>query len=438
MQPPPAERPLRVAVVGAGPRSIVYTRDALQQPAAMTVVAVADPNPLRRDRLADAHGVAPERRFASYEDLAARPGLADAVINTTLDTVHYESTLALVRAGYHVLLEKPIAPSEQQVRGLIDAAREHRRIVMVCHILRYEPFYQTIKSLLDAGRVGRIISIHTIENVSYDHVATTYLRHPRNLEPAVLPMLLSKCCHDLDLIAWLAGGTALARVASVSTPTQFRPECAPEGSAPRCLDGCAIESTCRYSARALYAEDDTWDAYTWPANEYASPPSRGQKLKVLKATSPYGRCAWHCPNHVVDHQAVMIEFADGTTAAHDLFCATARAGRTIRIVGTDGEIAGDYDSGHVALRRALRAPPGRYKEEHTHVPPYDRKSPLPRSCEQDLLADFVGTVRGDPRSPGVTRIEHSLVGHQIAFAAIESARCHQVIAADDAEVVQAR
>ena len=420
-------RPLRVAVVGAGPRSSVYTRDALQQGSPMRVVAVADPNSVRRNALADAHQVPLEHRFASHEDLAARPGLADAVINTTLDIVHYASTLPLLRAGYHVLLEKPIAPMEAEVRELIRVAREHDRVVMVCHILRYEPFYQTIKKQLDAGLIGRQVSIHTVENVSYDHVATTYLRHPRNLQPAVLPMLLSKCCHDLDVIAWLAGGKALARVASAITPTQFRPECAPPGSTERCLGGCAVETVCRYSGRALYAEDDTWDAYAWPVNEYPAPPTIEEKLGILATTSPYGRCVWRCPNHVVDHQAVLIQFADGTTASHDLFCATARRGRTIRIVGTDGEIEGDYEAGRIVLRQPIRGAPGRYSEQFTQVTPYDAKAPLPRPCERALVADFIGTVRGDPTSPGITRIEDSLVGHQIAFAADVAARENRVV-----------
>ncbi len=423
-------RPLRVAVVGAGPRSIVYTREALRGgpgAAAMQVVAVADPNPIRRNALADAHNVPVENRFASHEDLAARPGLADAVINTTLDIAHYATTLPLLRAEYHVLLEKPIAPRENEVRELIEAARANDRIVMVCHILRYEPFYQAIKTHLLTGRIGRMISIHTTENVSYDHLATTYLRHPRNLQPAIVPMLLSKCCHDLDLIAWLVGRVPLSRVASVITPTQFRPECAPPGSTERCLGGCAVESTCRYSARALYADDDTWDAYAWPINEYSARPPIEQRLEILATTSPYGRCVWRCPNSVVDHQAVLIEFADGTTASHDLFCATSRRGRTIRIVGTEGEIEGDYEAGQMVLRRAIRGAPGRFLEEHTRVPPFDLKAPSPRACDRALIADFIGSVRGDPCAPGITRIEDSLTGHQIAFAAEVSAREGRIV-----------
>ncbi|MEA2735637.1 MAG: hypothetical protein QOE14_2088 [Humisphaera sp.] len=420
--------PLRIAIVGAGPRSVVYAREALQRPDAMQVVAVADPNEVRRNALADAHGVPAQHRFASHEDLAARPGLADAAINTTLDIAHYATTLPLLRAGYHVLLEKPIAQTEAEVRDLIRVAGEHRRIIMVCHILRYEPFYQTIKQLLAAGAIGRLMSIETAENVSYDHVVTTFVRHPRNLQPT-LPMLLSKCCHDLDVLAWLAGGTRLARVASFIRPGQFRPENAPPGSTQRCLDGCAVESTCRYSARAMHVEDDKWDAYAWPANEYPSMPSAEEKLRILKMTSPYGRCAWRAPNQVVDHQSVLIEFADGVTATHDLFCATTRPNRSIRILGAAGEIEGDYTSGQIVLRRAIRGRTGRYEEEHTHVAPNDAKAPSPRACERALLADFIGTVRGDPAAPGITRIEDSLVGHQIAFAADIAARENRVVTA---------
>src|SRR3954469_9588872 len=159
MHRPLSDQPLRVAVVGAGPRSIVYTRDALRQPSPMRVVAVADPNPVRRNALADAHAVPAEYRFASHTDLADRPGLADAVINTPLDTAHYASTLPLLRAGYHVLLEKPIAPTETEILDLIATARAHHRVVMVCHILRYEPFYQSIKSLLTTNALGQLTSI---------------------------------------------------------------------------------------------------------------------------------------------------------------------------------------------------------------------------------------------------------------------------------------
>src|SRR5687767_8372998 len=137
---PPVDRPLRVAIVGAGPRSNTYAPFARLKPSLMQVTAVADPNGVRRNSLGDAYDVPAALRFATFDDLAAHPEVADAVFNTTLDTVHYPSTIALLRAGFHVLLEKPIAPTEAETREIIRLARERGRVVMVCHVLRYEPF----------------------------------------------------------------------------------------------------------------------------------------------------------------------------------------------------------------------------------------------------------------------------------------------------------
>src|SRR5687768_3891178 len=115
---PGTDRPLRIAIVGAGPRSNTYAPFARSRPSLMSVVAVADPNAVRRNTMADAYGVPASQRFATFEDLAAPPDVADAVFNTTLDTVHYPSTIALLNAGFHVLLEKPIAPTERETREI--------------------------------------------------------------------------------------------------------------------------------------------------------------------------------------------------------------------------------------------------------------------------------------------------------------------------------
>ena len=73
--------PVTVALVGAGHRSMLYGSYASRHPEQMTVVAVADPNPLRRAEAARQFAIPPERQLASYQDLASRPPLADAVVN---------------------------------------------------------------------------------------------------------------------------------------------------------------------------------------------------------------------------------------------------------------------------------------------------------------------------------------------------------------------
>ncbi|MDH7568401.1 MAG: Gfo/Idh/MocA family oxidoreductase [Armatimonadota bacterium] len=419
-------RPITVAIVGAGHRSVAYARYALSHPDRMKVVAVADPNPLRRQSVAQTHGIPPENCFESYEELAARPPLADAVINGTMDGLHYASAKPLLEAGYHMLLEKPIAQKEEEVRSLIDTARRHGRTVMICHVLRYAPFYAQVKELLASGEIGDVVCVHTAENVSYHHMAVGFIRGRWRRRGESNPMLLAKCCHDLDIIAWIYSGVPATRVASFGSLKQFRPENAPPGSGTRCLVDCQIEAECPYSARANYITQGLWSFYAWEPIEHLGMgnATEEQKLESLRTDNPYGRCVWRCDNDVVDHQSVIVEFANGATASHDMFCATARPTRTLHIVGTRGEIEGDMEAGRLVVRHPWTERGKEYRETPIEIAV---KGDGHGGGDSRLIADFVSVLRGEPTSRGATRIEDSLTGHLIAFAADRSMLEHRVV-----------
>jgi predicted dehydrogenase len=416
-------RQVTVAVVGAGHRSRLYSRWALDHPDKMKVVAVAEPDAVRRAALADEHRVPAGMRFASWEGLLAGGKVADAVINGTMDRLHYASSMALIGAGYHVLLEKPIAMTEPEVRGLIAAAGAHGRTVMICHVLRYAPFYATIKELIVGGRIGEIVSIHTGENVSYHHMATAFVRGRWRREDQSSPMMLAKCCHDLDILAWLMSGVPVRTVASAGALSQFRVENAPPGSTDRCLNGCAVEATCPYSAR-MYVANGMWPAYAWESIEHIGNPTEDDKVESLKTNNPYGRCVWRCDNDVVDHQSVLVQFENGVTATHDMFCATARPSRTIHVVGSRGEIEGDMEAGRIVVRRPEWAARDGYAEEKIVL---GVTGDGHGGGDFRLVEDFIATLRGEATSRGATRIEDSLTGHLIAFAADVAMRGRSVV-----------
>lgn len=422
-------RPTTVAIVGAGHRSVTYARYALRCPDRMKVVAVADPNPLRREAVGKEHAIPEEMRFESYEQLASRPPIADAVINGTMDAMHYPSAMPLIEAGYHMLLEKPIARTEEEVRSLINAAKKRGRTVMICHVLRYAPFYATIKEMIAAGRIGEIVSVHTAENVSYHHMAVGYVRGRWRQTATSNPMLLAKCCHDTDIIAWLFSGVPAVRVASFGSLKQFRPENAPAGSGKRCLVDCKIEATCPYSARANYITQGLWSFYAWEPIEHlgGGNATEEQKLESLRTDNPFGRCVWHCDNDVVDHQSVIVEFANGCTASHDMFGATSRPTRTIHIIGTEGEIEGDMEAGKLLVRKPHTERGHEYSEEPLEI---NVKGDGHGGGDSRLIEDFVRVLRGEEASRGVTRIEDSLTGHLIAFAADRAMNEHTVVEVD--------
>ena len=418
-------RPVTAVVVGAGNRGSRYAAYALDHPDRLQIVAVADPSEIHRRTLSEAHGIPTSRQYESVEELTAQPAIADAAINGTMDTMHVPTSLPLLEAGYDLLLEKPLSTSESEMWQLVDAARHLDRKIMVCHVLRYAPFYRAIRERLETGEIGEIINIQTNEHVSYHHMAVAFVRGKwRNRAEGGSSMLMAKCCHDLDLIMWMKGGVRPSAVSSFGGQMQFRSEMAPEGAGTRCLVDCPIEADCLYSARKHYLDrPDRWKFYVWRDLEHLDDPTPEQRLELLKNDDRYGRCVWRSDNDVVDHQSVAIEFADGSTATHNLVGGTSRPIRSIHIVGTRGEIQGVFEDSKFVVRQINPTPDQEYSEELV-----DLRVTGDMSGSQGghgggdlrLVEDFVSFIRGEPRSISCTTIEDSINGHLVGFRADQS------------------
>lgn len=415
-------RPVTAVILGAGHRAREYASYSRLAPEELRIVGIADLNPLRRDMIAKEYSLPPEACFESADKLAATPKIADAVINGTMDDQHVPTSLPLLAAGYHILLEKPFATGEEEMNELVAMAEKHNRKVMICHVLRYAPFYAEIKKRLLAGEVGEIINIQTVEHVSYHHMAVGYVRGKWNRkDQCKATVLLAKCCHDLDLIVWMKSGVAPRRVASYGSNMSFRPEKAPPGAGTRCMTDCRIEPQCDYSARKHYIDfPERWGPYVWASIEHIQQPTIADMEASLKGDNPHGRCVWRCDNDQEDHQSVLIEFADGCTATHNMVCGVARPMRSIHILGTRGEIQGVFEDSRFVIRHIDARPGHEYSEQPVDVTVNgDMHGAFGGHGGGDmrLVADFVRMVRGEETSISCTRLEDSIHGHQIAFAA---------------------
>ncbi len=418
-----AKSPVTAVIVGAGHRAMLYASYAKKHPDELRIVGVADPTEYRRREAREAFGFPAENCFDSAEALAARGRIADAVINGTMDHQHVPTSLPLLASGYDMLLEKPFAVNEEEMWRLVEAARAGGRKVMICHVLRYAPFYAAIRERLAAGAIGEVINAQYTEHVSYHHVAVGYVRGKwAKRSECHATMLMAKSCHDLDLMAWMKSGVRPVRVASFGSNFQFRPEKAPPRSGTRCLLDCPIEAECLYSAKKHYLDHPRrWRFYAWAALENEKNPTPERMFQHMRDESPYGRCAWKCGQDVVDHQSVAVDFADGSTATLNMIGGCSKPDRTIHLIGTTGEIQGSMEAESFVVRKITPAPGGpEYSEENVDLKVTGDTTGAfggHGGGDMRMVADFVRFMRDEPRSISCTSIDDSVSGHLMGFRA---------------------
>ena len=414
--------PVKAVIVGAGHRSLVYASYAQRRPDELQIVGVADPLAYRREQVAEIYDLPPERCYETAEELAAHPKFADAAINGTMDHQHVATSLPLLEAGYDLLLEKPFATSEAELWSLVETSERAGRKVSVCHVLRFAPFYRAVREQVLSGTIGEILNVQTVEHVSYHHMGVGFVRGKwANTARSRSSMLMAKCCHDLDLIAWMKSGVQPRAVSSFGSNFQFRLEKALPGAGTRCLVDCEIEADCLYSARKHYLDHpDRWSFYVWDSLEQMDSPTLEDKAASLKGDNPYGRCVWRCDMDVVDHQSVVVDFADGCTATHNMVGGTARPSRSIHLLGTLGEIQGVFEDQRFVVRHIDTRAGHEYTEDVVDLTVGgDMHGAFGGhgGGDQALVADFVKVVRGEEPSISTTSLADSVAGHLIGFSA---------------------
>lgn len=321
---------LKLATIGCGARAQTYLSLAAQMQGKYEIVAAADPIP---ERVRKIKALADNPDFRGYDRAAAilaEEKLADVMIIATQDQFHFEPCRLAMEKGYDILLEKPISPNLTEVLQLQKIARQLRRKVLVCHVLRYTDLYQKVKEIIDSGILGELITLNASEGVLPWHQAHSYVRgHWANVEQAS-PMIVAKSCHDMDIIHWLVGKKCTA-ISSFGALTYFTPENSPKGAPDRCTDGCPVGDQCMFNAKQYAGiHRREWLSLIYDRAREASEEEVYQWLKI----SPWGRCVYHCDNTAVDHQVVSMRFETEITAT---FTMTAfEHERHLEIFGTQG------------------------------------------------------------------------------------------------------
>ena len=336
------KKPVSVIIVGAGGRGFAYANLALKMPKLCKIVGVAEPRDFHREKMVAEHGIKPEMTFHLWQELAKQPKLADAVAICTQDAMHEDCALAFAKLGYHILLEKPMAPTAAACRRIVAAAKKSGKMFAVCHVMRYTKYTQFVKRMIEKGAVGDIVSVEHHEPVGFWHQAHSFVRGNWRNEKESSFMLLAKSCHDVDWLSYIIGKPCV-RVSSFGGLYYFNKAHQPKGAADRCMD-CKLSKKCPYSAKEFYFDRlSRKDCWGWPL-DVVDPTFKKANLEKALREGPYGRCVFACDNDVVDHQVVNFEYADGVTASFTMTAFNPGSGRKTRIFGTTGYIETDDSS----------------------------------------------------------------------------------------------
>ncbi|MCC9138594.1 Gfo/Idh/MocA family protein [Pontibacter silvestris] len=412
-------KPVTAVTLGAGSRGTVYGNFAANFPDQLKIVGVAEPIPYRNDKYARKHQIPDENRFETWEQVFDKPKFADAIIISTPDALHYAPCMKALAMGYDVLLEKPIAPTEKECRDILKLAKKTGRIVAVCHVLRYAPYFVKMRELIGQGAIGEVISVQHFEPVEHMHMAHSYVRGNWHNSKETTPIILAKSCHDLDIIKWVINKPS-HRIVAMGDLKWFRKENAPEGSTARCMDGCKVERECPYSAVRHY-HDERKRLYVMDLPEDKSKHS--DFIMNRLRTTNYGRCVYRMDNDQPDHYITSIQFADNVTASFSMEAFTSYHGRRTRIMGSMGDMVGDM--------KELVITDFRTGKELKLVPKAEDVENYKNSGHGGgdwlLVRDFVQAVSQQNPSLLTSTIDESIESHIMGFMAEESRKRNKIM-----------
>ena len=403
---------LTFAVIGYGSRGTTYT-DNVKLFAENAVTAVCESNPVRLAKAKEKHGLADEMLFTDENAFFGKGKLADVCIVSTQDAQHRGHAIKAMEVGYDLLLEKPIACNEQDVLDIYHTAKRLGRKVFVCHVLRYAPFFTYIKKEIDSGKYGRVSTINLTEHVAYWHQAHSYVRGNWANTEKSSPMIIAKCCHDLDMLIWLIGDK-VKTVSSQGSLRLFKKENQPDGAADRCLD-CKYMESCPYSAYEYYYKTRFLPGkFRWPLNVLCDEITEENLMKALRE-GPYGRCVYACDNTAVDHQVTNLLFENGTTAHLTMTAFSQLSRRDIYVHCEFGEISGSMEDNKIYCRVFGKDEVVLDVNELSK----DAAGFGHGGGDYFMIKDIIAESNGE-QTQGLTSIDNSVQSHIVGFAAERS------------------
>jgi len=410
------KKPIELMIIGAGTRGMIsYGKIIKKGDVNVKVVGVADIDPEKVEKMREEYDIPEENCFETGMDALEKDKFCDAVLITTPNWEHYDLTMKALDKGYHVLLEKPMSPDPKECVEIVRKQEKTGKILSIAHVLRYTSFFQKIKEIIDSGELGKMYHIDLLEDVCYWHFAHSFVRGNWRRKEESGPVLLTKSCHDMDILTWLINSD-VDSILSFGSLKYFKEKNSPKGSTERCTDDCKIKDKCPFNAEKFYLEEEDPEQVKWPVRGISPMDKTIEARKKALKEGPFGRCVYRCDNDVNDNQEVLIKFSNSVTARFILTSLGSDSTRKIKIFFERGIVHGDFLEG--SIRIVTYSGLGKKGNDvHQMDLPYKKGH---GGGDEGLLRSFVKSIHEKHHESNITGAKESLQSHLMAFATEES------------------
>ena len=433
---------IKCVILGYGLRGQAYAKYALLRPEELEIIAVIDFSSIGREKAKQDFNLPDSALFDSLDSFIEKGIDCDLIVNATMDTYHYETSVKILKAKYNMLLEKPVSSKSEEVKEIARLAKENNCAVFVCHVLRYTPFYSKIKEIIDSDEIGKVISIQANEHIWHGLFVDAFVRGKwSNEKECGSGLLLSKCCHDTDLLCWLNNATKPVEVSSFGSRSFYSPENAPKNATKYCFD-CPAKDDCMFDAYKFQLKLNCIPNYVFgQMGKPVDSITDQEKIEYMK-NHKAGECVFNMETDLVDRQSVSINFANGSIATLNMIGAATRAGRKMHVVCEYGELDGDLETNTIIYRKFNKhavnekyvSDERMYTQTILH-PELDSKGDNPVDASHHggdyfIMKDIVDLLNGKIKKStknAMTTIEDSIDGHFVVYAAEKSRKERKIV-----------
>lgn len=389
---------VKLAIIGTGLRgAYTYAPLIAKYKDKCEIVAFVENKKGRRDLFLEKYPVDKDMVFDNLNDFIAHDKLADAVIISHYDLLHYDTAQVLLVKGYDVLVETPVANSLDGLVHLKEYSLKNKdRLFMVAYNNRYSSFYTKLKEIVDDKKLGDLINISYNVDIGYQNFVHNYVRGNWRITSDTATIMLTNSCQDIDMMINLSKGKC-QKVSCFSDLRIFNWENFNTKMGENCFR-CGEEESCPFSAKKIYLQEDKFINNSVHIN-----PTKDNLEAILKQ-GPYGKCVFYCDNDVCDNLTSIFKFDNKVTSNFNINAFTKESDKKIRLFFKEGEVEASFKQKEIKIKSFLNTDEKIIKIDQENT-------------DEKLFLDFIDRVKNKNYKSCISDVGSVIESHVATFAA---------------------